>query len=164
MGCLGVHFAITDQDAQRLLNASSDNDVQLVLREVEERWEKDHLAESDKAWDAMHRCLSDGTLDCDDNENILEKVVLGGRRIFRGDEYIVSLVSSEEVREIAKALLPISEDAMRERYLTMIDPEDYDGVIGEDDFNYTWDWFENVRELYLRASINGRAVVFTADQ
>jgi Domain of unknown function (DUF1877) len=163
MGCLGVHFAVTDIDAQRLLRASSDDEVLVVLRELEERWEKDHLAESDKAWDAIHRCLGDGSLDCDDNENILEKVVLGGQRIFSGEDYIVSFVSSDEVRDIAKALLPITEDAMRERYLA-IDPEDYDGELGEDDFHYTWDWFENVRELYLRASIHGRAVVFTADQ
>ena len=37
----------------------------------------------------------------------------------------------------------------------------FDGDIGELDFEYTWDWFENVRELYRKAATQGRAVIFT---
>ncbi len=40
----------------------------------------------------------------------------------------------------------------------------YDGEIGGEDFLYTWEWFTNVRDLYSRAALEGRYVLFTASQ
>jgi hypothetical protein len=56
----------------------------------------------------------------------------------------------------------LSEQDFRARY-DRID-SDYDGELGEDDFAYTWDWFQGVRDLYVRAAEQRRYVLFTADQ
>jgi hypothetical protein len=39
-----------------------------------------------------------------------------------------------------------------------------DGEMGNEDFAYTWDWFQGVRDLYLLAAAEGLFVLFTADQ
>ncbi len=37
-------------------------------------------------------------------------------------------------------------------------------ALTEEDFGYTWEWFQGVRDLYQRAATEGRFVLFTADQ
>jgi hypothetical protein len=68
MSCLGVHFALSDDDVAALLSKQSDADRLAMLKEIEDRYFVEprlHMAESDKAWDAMHRSLADGLLDYD---------------------------------------------------------------------------------------------------
>jgi Domain of unknown function (DUF1877) len=163
MGSLGVHFALDDGQRDRLLAAGNDDEVLASVGVIEAAWHKDHVGESDKAWDAIHRCLTDGSLDDEAGEFPLSHVILGGRQLHEGEDYIVAFVTSDEVKAVAKALLPLTRDTMKDWYFTLIDKDDYDGELGDTDFAYTWDWFENVRELYLRASINGRSVIFTVD-
>lgn len=63
MSCLGVHFAINGEIADKLSRAKSDEElVEIVQEKIEEKWDESHLYETDKAWDAIHRCLSDGSL------------------------------------------------------------------------------------------------------
>lgn len=52
---------------------------------------------------------------------------------------------------------------MRDRY-DRIDPADYQGVLSDEDFAYTWGWFTPVREFYRLAAKHNRAVIFTVDQ
>ncbi|HSA94376.1 MAG TPA: YfbM family protein [Terriglobales bacterium] len=167
MACRGVFFAITSDDAQRLITATSDAAVlTIVQEEIEQAWDEGHLQETDKAWDAMHRCLTDGTLRRNQGLYPLDHCVLNGRQLHKGSEYIVSFLAPNEVRDVALALQPISKDWFREKYFR-IDPEDY-GVplvpFNEDDFEYTWAYFEEVREFYSKAAKEGRHVIFTVDQ
>ncbi len=64
MSCLGVHFALTeDQVKEQLAGIESDSDrLAFLQEEIEERVfdELPELAgESDKAWDAIHRCMTE---------------------------------------------------------------------------------------------------------
>jgi hypothetical protein len=163
MSCLGVHFAIGAQEAQRLLAAADNEAVRAVVEEMEEKGDKSWAAPSDRAWDAMHRCLSNGTLFYDEGEYPLNRAVLGGNHLYDGDDYIVSYVAPNEVKDVAAALAPLTEEAFRARY-DAIDPDEYDGPHGEEDFKYTWENFRDVRNLYQKAAAEGRSVVFTVDQ
>ena len=60
MGCLGVHFAITPEQAQQFQAAAGSEQVLSLLGQLESRWERDWLSSSGKAWDAMHLCLAFG--------------------------------------------------------------------------------------------------------
>jgi len=52
---------------------------------------------------------------------------------------------------------------MRKRY-DKIDPEEYDEVeMGNEDFDYTWQNFLDLRRFYRKAAEARRAVIFTAD-
>jgi hypothetical protein len=64
MGCRGVLFAITEDQARRLRAARGGDAavLSIVQDEIEEAWDQAHLCQTDKAWDAIHRCLTDGTL------------------------------------------------------------------------------------------------------
>jgi hypothetical protein len=66
------------------------------------------------------------------------------------------------VRDVAEALSVIEEDWLRRRYATLGDT-DYTGPVDEDDFEYTWDALEDIREFFAVAAEAGRAVIFTVD-
>jgi hypothetical protein len=157
-GGLGVHFALAADDERRL-GAASGNKAVEILEEIESRWEKDHLSESDKAWNAMHRCLSNGTLDPAGGSPPLNMTVLGGTWI-RSEEYIASLLSPKQVREVSQALTPLTEAWFRERYFK-IAAADYGPEFGEEDFKYTWEHFQSVRTFFAKAAREGRATLFT---
>lgn len=163
MSYRGVHFAITDVDLTSLLRASSDSDLLgFISDNIEERWDEEWLVQTDKAWDAIHRCLTDGRLQYDNGEDPLRLCILGGRQLYRGDDYIVSLKEPEQCAEIANALAAIDADWLRSRYLA-IEPSDFGRNPSEDDFEYTWGWFSSLSQFYAKASTARRHVVFTVD-
>jgi hypothetical protein len=167
MGCLGVHFALSDAEVGHLRSLPSWPDRRdYVVEDLEPSYfadRKEYLAESDKSWDAMHRALADGRLTWDGGEYPLNHVVLAGELLHTEPDYIMSLKSPEQVRDIAAALPGITEAEFRRRYFA-IDPAAYRCPVDEEDFAYTWDWFQNVRRLYSKAAAVNRHVLFTADQ
>jgi hypothetical protein len=121
------------------------------------------LAECDKAWDALHRCLTDGKLEYGNGPYPLNHCVLSPQQLHRGDDYIISLVSPKNVQEVAGALKDVTIEWFQQQYRTVV-PKDYAFEYGEEDLEYTWDWFQGVRDLYIKAAERGRAVIFTVDQ
>lgn len=166
MAARGVHFALTDGEVRELESQGDDEGrLEYVQNEIEEEFfesRQDDLAETDKAWDAIHRCLTDGTLGCASG-SLLEIVVLGGKSLYSGDDYIMTLKQAGEVRAVGPHLARITELEFR-AYYDKIDPEEYDGEIGDDDFGYTWQNFVALREFWDRAADKGRSVLFTVDQ
>lgn len=165
MAARGVHFALTEDQYRKLTGASDDDARMEIIEEIEESWDEDNLAQSDKAWDAIHRCLTDGELTYEGGTYPLNHVVIGGDFILDDDdEYVACLVTPEQVPEVAQAVGAITREQLRRRYDTLIDPDDYDGEIGDEDFDYTWEWFTQVRDLFTKAAQRGRAVLFTVAQ
>lgn len=160
----GVHFAVTTAHQRAILGAKSDRKVLEVIEAIEEAWEEPFVCETDKAWDAIHRCLTDGTLLYVSGEYPLNHVICGGRQLCRGRDYTVSYVSASQVKDVAKALPKVTKRWMRQRY-DKLDPEEYDEVeIGDEDFDYTWENFLDLRQFFKKAAAAGRAVIFTVDQ
>jgi hypothetical protein len=167
MSCLGVHFALTEEEADHLRSIEDEQERVDHLQEVIETtyFEKhpELKAESDKSWDAMHRALADGELSWDGGDYPLNHTVLAGELLYTESDYIISLKNPEQVRDIAAALPAIAEEDFRRRYFA-IEPKSYGTPLSDEDFRYTWDWFQGVRDLYARAAKEGRYVLFTADQ
>lgn len=167
MSCLGVHFALTESQAKHLKAFNSESDRLAYLQEeLEESMFEDSpelVGESDKAWDAIHRCLTDGQLTYKGGEFPLNHVILGGERLYTQDNYIMSLKTPEEVKVIAKALTKVTEEWLRERYYK-ISEANYGVPLSSEDFQYTWDWLDNVKSLFGRAAELELYVLFTADQ
>ena len=112
----------------------------------------------------MHRTLADGQLSWDGGEYPLESRRSCRRvALHRVRDYIISLKTPQQVRDIAAALPAITEAEFRRRYFA-IDADSYGCPLTEEDFGYTWEYFQSVRELYQRAATEGRFVLFTADQ
>jgi hypothetical protein len=162
MGCLGVHFAITAEQAAELLAAEDDEKLaDLVSEKIEEAWEMAY--ETDKAWDALHRCLSNGTLDPEQGEPPLNRAFFGGQILNSEADYFVVLLTPAQVQELAGALANVTEPWLRSRYFDVPFP-DYQGEKSEEDWEYTFANFEGLPEFFAKAAQAGRHVIFTVDQ
>lgn len=89
--------------------------------------------------------------------------MLGGEPLYSGEDYVISLKTPAQVRDVAVALKDVTRDVLRRGY-DRIDPATYQGEIGDEDFEYTWSWLSGLIDLYGRAAAEGRSVIFTADQ
>lgn len=162
MGCLGVHFAITAEQAAQLLAAEDDEAlVDIVTDEIEEAWEL--VFETDKAWDALHRSLSNGTLSCGEGEPPLNRVFFGGQVLNTEADYFVVLLTPEQVQELAPALAKVTEPWLRARYFDQPFP-DYQGEKSSEDWDYTFGNFKGLPEFFAQAAQAGRYVIFTVSQ
>jgi len=57
----------------------------------------------------------------------------------------------------------VTEPGFRKNYFR-IDPKDYGCPVDSNDYDYTWEWFITMRELYSRAAEAHRYVLFAASQ
>jgi hypothetical protein len=167
MSCLGVHFALSEEDVKALRAFDNEEGRLSHLQEdIEERYLADpgnYAAESDKSWDAMHRALADGRLSWEGGSYPLNHAVLAGELLYSANDYIMSLKTPSQVKEVAIALANMTEVDFRARY-NAIPVKDYGQTLSEEDFGYTWEWFQGVRKLFQRAAKEDRYVLFTADQ
>jgi len=162
MGSLGVHFALDAEVERRLLGAVGDDDaIMELIEEIEEGQATPHC-DTDKAWEAIHRCLTDGQMAFDNGSYPLNACILGGRQLHEGEDYIVSYLTVGQVADVARALAPIDQAALAERYAA-IDAEDYWNH-GPEDLEYTWENFVDVVDFFRDCAAAGRAVIFTVDQ
>lgn len=177
----GVYFALTPEQEQGLLAQEDDaSRVNFLIEEIGEAWDEANLQETDKAWDALHRCLSDwpphtpwfyavdakyGSYDLPENHGAypLKLCVLGGRKLMADERnYFMRLIEPAIVQDLARALPGIDRDWLHAKYIKHCEgawPE-----YGEEDFEYTWNWFQHVRVFFTRVAPTGRSVIFTADQ
>lgn len=162
MSARGVHFAVTAAQAKSLLAAKSDRALMSLIEGIEEAWQKPFVVETDKAWDAIHRCLTDGSLLYESGEYPLNHCICGGRQLYRGNDYTVSFVTVRQVKDVAQGLKKITKAWLRKRYL-LIEPGEYSGEVGDEDFAYVWDNFLDLRKFYNRSANSRRAVIFTVD-
>ncbi len=165
MAARGVHFALSETEVAALRAVGDEARLAHVSEKIEEPLftsAKHYVSESDKAWDAMHRALTDGELTWDGGTYPLNHTVLAGEMLYANDDYILSLKTPGQVRDIAAALEKLTREDFRRRY-DAINPLSYDGELDDEDFDYTWAWFTNVRDLYRRAAQDGRYVLFSVD-
>lgn len=166
MSCLGVHFALTEEQVSALKSLPEPQRLDFLSEELESHFFEEapeYKAESDKAWDAIHRALTDGEIAYDNGQYPLSHFILGGEILYTADDYIMSLKTPEQVKDVAKAVSPLTKEEFRRHYFK-IDPKSYGVEVNEEDFEYSWNWFTEVRELWQRAAEAGRYVLFTADQ
>lgn len=154
----GVHFALNDAELKTLLAARDDEAVMEQIDELEARWDKAWLVETDSAWAAIHLALT-----AKGAPPGLARAILGGQRLYRGDDYHVVLVPAKDVPEVASALSEVDETAFKRLY-NSINRRAYGRPLSAEDFSYTWGWFVPLQEFWMRAAEAKRAVVFTADQ
>jgi hypothetical protein len=161
MASLGVHFAIDDDTARRLLDAEDDEAVMEIIEEIEEGSADVEHYDTDKAWDGIHRSLTDGYLAYDNGQYPLNAAILGGLQVYEGDDYIVSLLTPDRVRDVANALAEVDRETLYAGYQA-IDVGDYGLEYG--DFEYVWGNFTDLVPFFQRAAASGRHVIFTVDQ
>jgi hypothetical protein len=166
MACRGVFFALSSAQTEHLLALDNDEKrVDYIQEEIEETWDEEHLLQTDKAWDAIHRCLTDGTLTAARSSTPMGKLILGGTQLYSDPEsYIINLIESSELPEIATALKAITKEWLKSRYDQLRTTDYPQECISEQDWEYTWDWFSGIPDFVDRAAHEGRSLIFTVDQ
>ncbi|MDE7417686.1 MAG: YfbM family protein [Lachnospiraceae bacterium] len=180
MGCLAVLFALNEQEVENLLAVERSERADYMHEEIEENfWNEfpEYVCELDKSWDAMHRVLTDGTLNFENEFQPLCNVIFGGEFVYgltrqpsgeviiiesEEDEFMI-LKTPEQVAEIAEELPKKTKEECRKCY-DMIDPEDYDGWLDEEDFEYTWEYLQDSLDFWKKAAEEKRYVLFTVDR
>lgn len=153
----GVHFALSEPELEQLLAARGDEAVMERIQEIEERWDKAWLIETDGAWWAIHLAVTSKRA-----PNGLARAVLGGRPLYKGDDYHVVLVAAKDVPAVAEALTRLDQASFKRLY-DQIDRKAYGRPPSAEDFNYTWESFVPLQNFWKQAADAGRAVVFTVD-
>ncbi len=164
MAYLGVHFALTDKQYQKVLSAKSDSElISIIHEEIEAEWDKEWLHETGNFWLAIHRVLTDGELKQDNGSFPLSDVILGGKHLYQGADYIVTILSPQQVAEAATALKKIDQSAFEQGFENLV-IEEYGEEEGLDDSWSTWAWFQGLPKLFDKAAQARRAILFSVDQ
>ena len=160
---LGMHFAISYDQAMKLLKCRSDEELTaMVGEEIEEAATEEDSFGTDKAWDAIHRCLSNGTLDVRQGTRPLNMAIFGGNILNKGQDYFVVLLTPTEVKQVADALGQVTEEWMKKKYFDQKFP-DYDEK-SQEDWEYTWGSFEGLPQFFAAAAARKQHVIFTVSQ
>ena len=103
----------------------------------------DKLCELDKSWDAIHRTLTDGKLEWTNGDYPLNHIILGGEILYFQQDYIMTLKTPDQVKDIFKGFDLVTKETFRNRYFK-IDKDLYGFGTTEEDLDYTWTWFSNL--------------------
>lgn len=151
---LGVHFALTpEQRANLLAQPDDDARVRYMLESIEGAWDKENLQETDKAWIPIALSLAE--------HPVLHQMILGGRSLSEGDQFILRLIEPDAVAAIAEALAEADDEWMTKAYHERCSDEP---EYGDEELEYMLHWFGRLREFFVRIAPTGRAVLFSADQ
>ena len=173
MGCRGMHFALTKEQEEKLLALpEGDERIIYITEDIEEAWDEPHLVQSDKAWDGIHRLLTgyppeplvgfkSELIETSGTEG-QRLAILGGTQLHSGEDWIVCFVPADKVPLVAQAMQELDEAAVTERYHRFC--KDVWPEYGDIDREYTLEYYQHVRDFYIRAAVNGRSVIFCADQ
>jgi hypothetical protein len=161
--CIGTYLALDPQTAQSLLDLS---DEQLLIRvsALSKTISGLNKLDIDESWDAMHRALTNGKLEKSPKQHPpTSYTVLGGESLLDGDDWIVILITADQVRAAAAAIQPITRQEFHARY-DRIDAASYDVPLSEDDFAYTWQNLVDVKSAFARWAKDAKWVLFVAAQ
>jgi hypothetical protein len=172
MACRGWYTALLPAEAATITTAA---DVDVLLAKLEDLYSiadaDGRILSVDKSWDAMHRVLCGGWLDTKHGDPMLRACVIGGRQLSSRRDWIVSFVDSPLVIEVVKAIAGIQEDWFRDQYFALhrkpagwFGVHRYEAELTQEDFDYTWAYFVDVRDFYGRAADRGLSTVFSVDQ
>ena len=165
MACLGVLFALSLADVKKF-KAFDDEDelLEFLTEDFEERQIGGEWAvEVDKSWDAIQRCFGDGQLSWESTQYPLDHIILCGEPLYSGDDYVISLKTAKEVRDIAEKIGEVTQADLRNRF-NAIDPADFGEPLTEEEFDAAWRSFTDLCTFYKKAAEAKRAVMFTVDQ
>ena len=96
----GYHIALSREHAKRVFALNDDVNLPPLIEEFKN--DKTLQANSQvhdckRTWDPIHRCLTDGTLDPEGGDFPLNQVILGGKKLHIGDDYIDVVVRPEQL-------------------------------------------------------------------
>jgi hypothetical protein len=170
VACRGVLYAIGADDARALLEvaAAATSEHEVVDAAGEDDRDQASRQALDKAWYGIGCCLNHLVEELHDRGLApdADRCVFGGRPLTNGEDWLVTLWEPAEVWVATAILEGVTEASMRRAYdaWDAEETKDYPEYGDEEDFQYVWGYFQDARELCVRAAGAGQAILFIVDQ
>lgn len=159
---LGMHFALSDDLAARLLAARGDDAlIDEIVEDIEENSLSEFFCETDKAWDPIHCALAPDTSERSEQTWPAHGVILGDEDINTDiDDQLVTYLTPARAAEVAVFLDATSQTSFEKAYDAMPE-DDRNPEFGEEERAYAWSYLQEVSEFFQRAASERRHVLFT---
>ncbi|MGG1554980.1 YfbM family protein [Paenibacillus ferrarius] len=156
MGMIGYLKQISTESLEGVI-AGNVNIVEVIYsNEIES-----NSLDIDKAWHAIHFLLNESAWE---GQHPFFNVILGGTKL--GDDLgygPARYLTSEEVKEVALSLSSLSENEIRNRFNPekMKESDIYPSIewSEQDDLEYVFSYYKEVKKYYLEASENNSAML-----
>ncbi len=159
----GYHIALSREHAKRVFGSKDDPSLVGLIEELKNDKAlraNSQVLEVKRTWDAIHRCLTEGTLDPEGGDFPLNHVILGGKKIHHGDDYVAAVIRPDMVTFIAEALREVKEPEFRKCFFALGD-QGYDQPINEKEYSYVWHAVQEIRTFFEFCDEERFAVMFT---
>lgn len=158
---LGMHFALTDDVADRLLAARGDDElVTRIVDDIEENELAAFYCEADKAWDPIH-CALAPVAERSEETWPAHGVILGDEDLNSDiDDQLVGYLSPARAAEVAEFLATVTQADFEQKYDAM-PVDDRNPEYGDDERGYAWAYLVGINEFFQRAAAERLHVVFS---
>ncbi len=160
MSRLGMLYALTDTEVEKLRSVPTEERYDYMLNEIEESlFDTPRGCELDKAWEGIQYCLGGGKWD--ESSQVPTNIIYGGEILVETDDEIITLKNHNDVNEIVAYLHKNNLQEIIQKNFWNIDDEfrykDNDGL------DHTLGWSENILLFYENALKEKCQVIFTVD-
>lgn len=159
----GHHIALSREHAKRVFANKDDASLPPLIAELlgdKTLKANSQILDVKRTWDAIHRCLTEGTLDPEAGEFPLNHVILGGKKLHNGDDYIAVVVRPDMVTFIAEGLREVKEPDFRKAFFGLGE-KGYDQAINEKEYSFIWHMVHEIRAFFEYCDEERFAVLFT---
>lgn len=162
MARLGVLYALTEEELEKLCKYPLEERYDYMLNEIEEELLGTLRGyELDKAWEGIQYCLGNGQWN---EENIVPtNIIFGGEFLVDTDDNIITLKDHNTVEKIVDFLCQNDIQEIIQNNFPKIDEEEYGFPKDEDNLNYLLGWSEGLLGFYENAQKENYQVIFTVD-
>lgn len=162
MGRLGVLYALTGEELQKLLDCPQEERYDYMLEEIEEKLlGTPRGCEVDKAWEGLQLCFCGGVWN--EADSVPANIVYGGEFLVDTENEVMTLKRPAAVKEIAAYLRGHDwEAAVRENF-SRLDGEAFCFSKTDDTLDYILGWGKGLLPFYENALKEGCSVIFTVD-
>lgn len=161
MSRLGMLYALTEEEVEKLRSLPEEERYDYMLEEIEESlFGTPRACELDKAWEGIQYCLGGGVWN--EGNCIPTNIVFGGEFLVDTEEEVLTLKPYADVGKIVTFLRRNDlQEIIRENFWKI---EDENFLYkDEDGLEHTLGWSEDILSFYENAFRERYDVIFTVD-
>lgn len=160
MSRLGMLYALTDAEVEKLRAVPMEERYDYMLNEIEENlFDTPRACELDKAWEGLQLCLGGGKWS--EVNSVPTNIIFAGEYLVDTEEEVITLKNGDDVKNIVEYLRQNNLEEIINRNFWKIDVDfqykDNDGL------EHTLGWSEGIFQFYENALKENLQVIFTVD-
>lgn len=158
MSRLGMLYALTDAEVEKLRSVPMEERYDYMLNEIEESlFDSPRACELDKAWEGLQLCLGGGKWS--EVNSVPTNIIFAGEYLVDTEEEVITLKNGDDVKNIVEYLRQSDLEEIINQNFWKIDVDfqykDNDGL------EHTLGWSEGILPFYENALKENLQVIFT---